>query len=256
MIKFASDITERVERDQERNGVINAIHRSMAVIEFNCDGEVITANDNFLQVMGYTLADIEGQHHRMFCDPEEANNPEYQGFWEALNRGEFSSGQFKRLNSQGKTVWLEATYNPVYDSENRLKKVVKIAVDITDKVEQQASESKAVQMAYQIAQETDVSSRDGSAVVESTVEVIDKIVEESRHASEFIHSLNHQSDQISAIVNTIGSIADQTNLLALNAAIEAARAGEQGRGFAVVADEAHRTSCPNQCLNNGNHRSC
>jgi len=240
IVKFASNITDRVEQDMERNSFISAISRSMAVIEFNSDGTIITANDNFLQATGYGLSDIQGQHHRMFCDPEETAKPAYQEFWDSLAQGQFFSGQFQRFNSKGEVIWLEASYNPVLDAENKVKKIVKIAADITKQVENNQAESEAAQMAYNIAQETDVSARDGSSVVDDAVRVIGKCVEENRSAAEHIQSLNDQSEHIAAIVSTISSIADQTNLLALNAAIEAARAGDQGRGFAVVADEVRQ----------------
>lgn len=157
IVKVASDVTPRVTEDLARSGLIQSINRSMAVIEFHPDGTIISANDNFLRAMGYKLADIQGQHHRKFCESAEASTSQYREFWAALNRGEFYSGQVKRLTQRGAVIWLEATYNPVYDENGKLCKIVKFAVDITDKVERQVRESEAAQLAYQIAQETDVS---------------------------------------------------------------------------------------------------
>nr|WP_283165471.1 methyl-accepting chemotaxis protein [Shewanella litorisediminis] len=216
---------------------MNAIDRSMAVIEFTTGGEVIRANENFLAVTGYRLDEIKGKHHRLFCAPEYAASQEYKHFWSRLNQGEFFTGRFQRQDKLGRTIWLSATYNPVYNARGELYKIVKFANDITERVNQQQAESAAAVLAYDIALNTDANARSGAQVVQSTVEVVRGIAEEINLAARGIEDVSNQSEKIGNIVQTIRSIADQTNLLALNAAIEAARAGEQGRGFAVVADE-------------------
>jgi len=240
IVKFASDISDKVSADAKNLGKLDALSRSTAIIEFELDGTVVDCNDNFLGAVGYSKAEIIGQHHKIFCEKELAVSAEYEEFWHKLNRGNYVAGQFKRINKAGDILWLEASYNPVYDSEGKLYRVVKFATDITAATEQATLERESAAIAYRISSETLDVAKNGGVVINEAVTEMNKISKSLGVSSGHIESLNKQSGEINSIINTIQEIADQTNLLALNAAIEAARAGDQGRGFAVVADEVRQ----------------
>jgi methyl-accepting chemotaxis protein len=138
VVKFASDITSQKLRNAEFEGSLAAIGKSMAVIEFSLDGRILTANDNFLQTMGYSLQEIKGQYHGMFVDDSYRQSAEYRNFWEKLGRGEYDAGQYLRRGRNGKRVWIQASYNPIMDATGKPFKVVKFATDITEQKERNA----------------------------------------------------------------------------------------------------------------------
>ncbi len=131
VVKFATEVTQQKLQALESTAKMNAISKAQAIIEFKLDGTILTANDNFLSTLGYDLADIQGRHHRMFCDPEYVRSEEYADFWKKLNRGELDAGEYRRVGKGGKSIWINASYNPIFDADGKPYKVVKFATDIT-----------------------------------------------------------------------------------------------------------------------------
>ncbi|BDL39775.1 methyl-accepting chemotaxis protein [Methylorubrum extorquens] len=120
-----------VLRRSDAASIFDALNRSQAVITFAIDGTVLDANDNFLSLMGYTLGEVRGRHHRLFVDPQEAESAEYEAFWQGLRRGTFQTAAYGRLTKDGRKVWIRASYNPVLDAAGRVRKIVKFALDVT-----------------------------------------------------------------------------------------------------------------------------
>lgn len=250
--KIAFEVTEQQSSLERSQALLNALDKSLAVIDFTPDGTVITANKNFLHCLGYQLEDIVGRHHRMFCTTDFYDKNPY--FWQSLASGEIQSGLFMRVDSAGHEIWLEATYNPIFNHEGKVVKIIKLASDITERVKKAITVREAAQRACAIAGETVTSAVRGADVIKNVLDTSSQIRTSVNDVSHEIDRLNSQSKSIESIISTIGGIADQTNLLALNAAIEAARAGDQGRGFAVVADEvrqlaARTTLSANEIIN-------
>jgi len=272
VVKFASDITQQKLQNADYQGQLEAIGKSQAVIQFEMDGTIITANENFLGAMGYSLEEIQGKHHSMFAEPNVKSSAEYTQFWKTLNEGKYQEGEFKRIGKNGKVVWIQASYDPIMDMNGKPFKVVKFARDITTQVNERMRRAKvqeeidkdlgevAEQVTGVTQQATNASSASSQAsdnvqsvaagaeeLAASVNEISQQVarattiagdaVNQAQLTNDIIAGLASSAQKIGEVVSLITDIADQTNLLALNATIEAARAGEAGKGFAVVASE-------------------
>ena len=134
VVKYATDITSEVIRNADFAGQIDAINKAQAVIQFTLDGKILDANDNFLNTLGYSLAEIKGQHHSIFVDVAYRSSTDYRMFWDKLARGEYEAGQYRRIGKGGREVWIQASYNPIMGPDGKPVKVVKYATDVTEQV--------------------------------------------------------------------------------------------------------------------------
>jgi methyl-accepting chemotaxis protein len=240
VVKFATDVTQQKLLAADSNGQMAAIRKSQAVIEFRMDGTILTANQNFLDTVGYTIDEIRDRHHSMFVDPIERSGAAYVEFWASLNRGTYQAAEYRRIGKGGREIWIQASYNPIFDLNGRPFKVVKYAADITAQAMARLKAERARSLIESVAagsEEMNASIREISETMVKSRQTAESAVQQVETADIQAQRLTSAAHAMGGIVGLIGDITGQINLLALNATIESARAGEAGRGFAVVAAE-------------------
>lgn len=244
VVKYATDITAQKLVTADYQGQMKAIGRTHAVIEFDLNGRVLRANDNFLAATGYRLDEIQGKPHSMFMPEAEAKTEAYREFWQKLRAGDFVTGIHKRLGKGGQIVWLRATYNPIFDASGRVCKVVKYATDITRLMTSHLAAVSSAEVTLANVEAVAAASEELTASVAEITRAADsghRSAESMRdnvsRGEEAVARLRETTTAMNGVIKLIQDIATQINLLSLNATIEASRAGEAGRGFTVVASE-------------------
>lgn len=226
VVKFATDVTEEKLRNADFVGQLEAISKAQAVIEFNMDGTIRTANDNFLEALGYTLGEIKGRHHQIFVEKEYASSPEYREFWAKLNRGEYDSAEYKRIGKGGKEVWIQASYNPIFDLNGNPYKVVKYATDVTKQVRLRMEMAELIvnvnESANQFTDSATTVSEASQSLAEGAQTQSAAVEEISASAQELTRSIQGVRDR----ANETDTLAAETNQIAVEGGHAVTKSGE------------------------------
>ena len=233
VVKYATDITQQKLQGSDFRGQIDAVSKAMAIIEFKLDGTIINANQNFLSTLGYTLDEIKNKHHGMFVDDQFRVSTEYKDFWARLNRGEYQTGEYRRVGRGGKEVWIQASYNPILDMNGNPFKVVKYATDITEQVRmrgvlqtamsQVVDTSKALSMS---ADELTANSQEMGNNAEDTAAQANVVSAAAEEVSKNVQTVATGTEEMSASIREIAGNAGEAAKIASQAVNVARNAGD------------------------------
>lgn len=226
VVKYATDVTQQKLATANFSGQMDAISKSQAVIEFNMDGTILTANENFLGAVGYSLSEIQGRHHQIFVDKQYAATNDYKSFWEKLNKGEFDAGQYKRFGKGDKEIWIQASYNPIFDLNGKPFKVVKYATDITKQVRLRLAMTELIanvnESANQFSESAATVSEASQSVAEGAQTQSAAVEQISASAQELTRSIQGVRDR----ANETDKLANETNVIAVEGGKAVTKSGE------------------------------
>lgn len=243
VVKLATDVTQERLRAADHKGQLEAISKSQAVVEFDLDGTILSANDNFLQTIGYTASEVEGRHHRMFVGVEYASSPEYRRFWEDLRRGEYVAAEFERIGKNGRMVWIQASYNPIFDLNGKPFKVVKFATDVTAQVMAKRKEQEDARELQQKVDQllTDVKeAAKGDMTREISVKGDDAAGQIGQGLSEFLASLHASLSRISSSIGELGEAGVNLTSVATQMASSADRSKVRAENASQVCHDVNQ----------------
>jgi methyl-accepting chemotaxis protein len=233
IVKYATDVTEQKLRNADYEGQIRAIDKAMAVIHFDLDGTVRSANALFLEVLGYSLDEIKGRHHRMFMDPEEAAGPAYARFWDDLRSGRFQAGEFRRIGKGGKEVWIQASYNPIFDLSGKPTKVVKYATDVTAQ--------KVRQKKLDIVKGVDANAQSVSAASAQLMTISQQMAATAEETSAQAGVVSAAAEQVNRNIQTVSASAEEMTASIREIAKSASEAARVATSAVKVAETTNAT---------------
>lgn len=234
IIKIATDITAARVAAANNTRQLDEINRTQGVIEFDANGLVLTANKNFLSIMGYELAELRGQHHRTFVEPAYADSAEYRQFWRELNEGRFQTAEFKRIGKGGRTVWVQATFNPVLDINGKTCKVVKFVTDITARKDAEAGLKHTLAVITTNSQTLAAAAEELSATAQTMSSTSEETATQSGVAAA-------AAEQVSKNVGTVATSAEEMSASVKEIAKNAAEAARVGTAAVKVANDTNTT---------------
>ncbi|MBX9574811.1 MAG: PAS domain-containing methyl-accepting chemotaxis protein [Caulobacteraceae bacterium] len=237
VVKYAVDITAQKLKAADYEGQIEAINKAQAVIEFDLDGKIIQANENFQKTLGYQASEIVGQHHRMFVAPADANAIEYQLFWEKLRRGEYDAGQYRRLGKGGREIWIQASYNPIFDMNGKPYKVVKYATDITAQKQIAARVTEISGIVASAASEMRATAESMALTAEETTRQAGSVTQAAEVTSVNVQTVSSAGEELTASISEIARQVAESTAIAQSAVTEADRTGESIQLLAEAANK-------------------